>query len=419
MQTNVKKNLILLTKTYPYGNGEQYITNELEYLSKAFEKIIIYPNDYYSNEDSHSKILPNNIEVLNFNLQLPKKSKNKISDYLYLFKNTFWEFVTTDDKRNFFENFKWNLLNFWTQLQIEKSFSGYLRKNSINSSNTVFYSYWFHKSAILLSILKDKRCIDKFVSRAHSVDLYHQYWGIIDNSCKVPPFKMFKLKHVSALLTISNHGYLFLKKKYSAYLSTIELNYLGVIDDLESIGKEDQTYFHIITCSGIDYNKRIHKLAEALCKITKPVKWTHFGAGDMLEEVQHLVNRMPKNIEIDLKGNTLNKDILSFYASTSINLFVNLSIVEGLPVSIMEAMAYKIPILATNIYGTPEAVIDGKNGFLMNVNFTIDELVEKINYCIENKELLTEMSRNSYSVYKEKFNAEKNYRQFAEYLLNL
>ena len=61
------KTLFLLTKTYPFGHGEQYITNELPYLSKVFEKIIIYPNDYYDEAIEHDKLLPPNVEILNFN----------------------------------------------------------------------------------------------------------------------------------------------------------------------------------------------------------------------------------------------------------------------------------------------------------------------------------------------------------------
>ncbi len=411
--------LFLITKTYPFGHGEQYITNELKYLSLVFKRIIIYPNDYYQKEIEHHKELPTNVEILNFNQKLSISNKNNVADYLYLLRHTILEFFLTDDKINFFRNFKWNLINFWTQYQISKHLSVFIKKNNY-SSNCIFYSYWFHKSAILLSILKDKKYIQKFVSRAHSVDLYHQDWGIINEQIKVPPFKMFKLKHSTAIFPVSKHGTDYLKNKYPAYSKKIKTHYLGVMNNqVLSNFPINNNMFHIVTCSGIDLNKRVHKLAEALLQIKHQVLWTHFGNGNLLHKLEETIKQLPKNITVHLKGNTPNQEIQTFYKEENINLFVNLSIVEGLPVSIMEAMSHSIPILATNVYGTPEAVNNQENGLLIDVDFTLGELEQKLNYCIENKDLLYKMGLNSKGMYLEKFNAEKNYLQFANNLASL
>lgn len=411
--------LFLITKTYPFGKGEEYVTNELNVLSKFYHKIIIYPNDYYGEDIIHNKNIPANIEVLNFNKTLALKSDNTIYDYYYLIKQSTIEFLKTDDKQNYFKNFKWNLTNFWTQYQISKYLSAFIEKNNY-SSNCVFYSYWFHKSAILLSILKDQKHIQKFVSRAHSVDLYHQNWGIINDQIKVPPFKMFKLKQATAIFPVSQHGTDYLKNKYPAYSEKIKTQYLGVANNqITSNSQSDNGIFHIVTCSGIDLNKRVHKLAEALLQIKHQVLWTHFGSGNLLNRLEEVIQQLPKNIMVHLKGITPNHEIQSFYVNNKVNLFVNLSIVEGLPVSIMEAMSRGIPILATHVYGTPEAVINKKNGLLMDADFTLKELEEKLNYCIENKNLLNEMGINSKNLYLDKFNAEKNYSQFANNLASL
>ena len=415
----ISKTLFLITKTYPFGKGEEYVTNELNVLYKHFHKIIIYPNDYYGEDMAHNKSFPKNIEVLNFNKTLSLKSSNTIYDYYYLAKQSVIEFFKTDDKSNYLKNFRWNLTNFWTQYQISKHLSGFIEKNNY-TSNCIFYSYWFHKSAILLSILKDKKHIRKFVSRAHSVDLYHQDWGIINNQIKVPPFKMFKLKQATAIFPVSQHGTDYLKNKYPTFSKKIKTQYLGVVNNqAKSNSKTDNGIFHIVTCSGIDLNKRIHKLAEALVQIKHQVLWTHFGNGNLLHKLEETIKQLPKNITVHLKGNTPNHEIQAFYLKENINLFVNLSIVEGLPVSIMEAMSHGIPILATGVYGTPEAVINKKTGILIGVDFDLDELVKKMNYCIENKDLLNEMGTNSKSLYLEKFNAENNYSQFANNLASL
>jgi len=88
-------------------------------------------------------------------------------------------------------------------------------------------------------------------------------------------------------------------------------------------------------------------------------------------------------------------------------------------VSIMEAISYGIPALATAVYGNPEIVIDGQNGYLLDINFSVPELVSKLNSCMNDEAKLREMGKNSYTLFREKFDADKNYTLFADYLRSL
>ncbi|MFN2500502.1 MAG: glycosyltransferase family 4 protein [Pyrinomonadaceae bacterium] len=59
-------------------------------------------------------------------------------------------------------------------------------------------------------------------------------------------------------------------------------------------------------------------------------------------------------------------DILSFYRVA--DLFVLPSLVEGLPIALLEAMAMGVPAVSTNINAIPEAITDGETGILVNPN---------------------------------------------------
>ena len=59
---------------------------------------------------------------------------------------------------------------------------------------------------------------------------------------------------------------------------------------------------------------------------------------------------------------------------------------EGLPVSIMEAMAYGKPVVSTWHKGSEDIVLNGETGFLVEVNNS-DELTEKIIELNNNKNL--------------------------------
>lgn len=70
------------------------------------------------------------------------------------------------------------------------------------------------------------------------------------------------------------------------------------------------------------------------------------------------------------------------------NAFILPSYTEGVPISILEAESYGLPILATNVGGIPEIVKNGENGFLFSpgdkgkMKFHIDYLLQNASLCI-------------------------------------
>lgn len=65
---------------------------------------------------------------------------------------------------------------------------------------------------------------------------------------------------------------------------------------------------------------------------------------------------------------------------------------EGLPVSILEAMACGKPVIATRHRGCEDVVIDGKTGFLVSVR-QVSPLVDKILLLADNQQLRTQMGQ--------------------------
>lgn len=77
---------------------------------------------------------------------------------------------------------------------------------------------------------------------------------------------------------------------------------------------------------------------------------------------------------------------------------------EGLPISILEAMSYGMPIISTPVGGIVEAVENNVNGFIVNCGDTSD-LAEKINALCD-KDLRLKMGAESFRLVKEKFDVE-------------
>jgi len=93
---------------------------------------------------------------------------------------------------------------------------------------------------------------------------------------------------------------------------------------------------------------------------------------------------------------------------------VNLSIVEGLPVSIMEAISHGIPVVATAVYGVPEIVVNGYNGITLPVQFTSEQLDAALLHVMANASEVTMMRKHARALFEELFDAEKNYNGFAK-----
>ncbi len=85
------------------------------------------------------------------------------------------------------------------------------------------------------------------------------------------------------------------------------------------------------------------------------------------------------------------KDIRDFLAIS--NLFILPSYREGLPNSLLEAGSFGLPLVASNINGCNEVVIDGENGLLVEPK-SIDDLIEKITTLIEDRKLYNKLKSN-------------------------
>ena len=74
----------------------------------------------------------------------------------------------------------------------------------------------------------------------------------------------------------------------------------------------------------------------------------------------------------------------------SADVFILPSYAEGLPISILEAMSYGLPIISTRVGGIPEVVSDMRNGFLVTPGDK-DELYNAVMFMVNNSSKRKEM----------------------------
>lgn len=75
---------------------------------------------------------------------------------------------------------------------------------------------------------------------------------------------------------------------------------------------------------------------------------------------------------------------------------------EGLPISILEAMSYKMPIISTPVGGIPEILKNGKNGIIVEAGNRV-EIKDSLLYFIDNFENIKSMGKESFNMVQDFF----------------
>ena len=70
---------------------------------------------------------------------------------------------------------------------------------------------------------------------------------------------------------------------------------------------------------------------------------------------------------------------------------------EGLPISLLEALSYKMPLISTHVGGISEILEHKKNGFVVEAG-NIDQITESLRFYLENKSLIKLHGDNSYRI---------------------
>ena len=282
--------------------------------------------------------------------------------------------------------------------------------------DAIIYCYRFEYQPYVALLLAKYFDNPTLITRAHRYDLYEER-----NSDHYIPARRLLLSEFRKVYLISKDGYDYLEGKFPEYKDKIAISRLGTQDN--GIKKYDNkgSCFRIVSCSNITPVKRVDRIISTLSKVkTQNIEWTHFGSGEEESKMKEMSFEMLReNVKVIFMGRVDNKKVLEFYRCNAINLFINLSDSEGIPVSIMEAMSFGIPCIATNVGGTSEIVEDGINGYLIN-DESDEYIADRVDFIASmNTELYEQFRNSARNTWKQKYNAENNYRTFIEEIKNI
>jgi glycosyltransferase involved in cell wall biosynthesis len=144
--------------------------------------------------------------------------------------------------------------------------------------------------------------------------------------------------------------------------------------------------------------KNQQQLLSALADVNLPFKLTFVGDGPTRHAVEQLTAELGLAPRVEFLG--VRRDTDQILAASE--LFVLATNWEGFPITILEAMRAGLPVIATDVDGVREAVLDGQTGYLVPRGDT-DALREKLVLLLGNANLRARLGAAGRAVYEREF----------------
>jgi len=213
------------------------------------------------------------------------------------------------------------------------------------------------------------------------------------------------------LITVSNNMKSLLEErikniKLQTVYNGVDLNnFMGNTDSVyNNVFHKKADSFYFISVGRLISLKRFDLLIEAFShlKSDKDIKLLIVGDGTEIGKLNKFVFRKKLNNKILFLG---------FCSSITTLLklsdcFVLTSDSEGLSISIIEALAASLPVIATKVGGNSELVFNRINGFLIEKN-SLNDLIDAMQFISNNKDLAKRFGGKSFKIYKKYFSIEK------------
>jgi glycosyltransferase involved in cell wall biosynthesis len=150
-------------------------------------------------------------------------------------------------------------------------------------------------------------------------------------------------------------------------------------------------------------------LLRALKSLSDKVDWRLIIVGQnsdsaYLSEVEEFIIKSGLSSQVEIKAETKNEEVLALYREQ--DLFILSAWNEPAAYSVLEAMAAKLPVIASDDNGTSSYIKEGENGYVFKSRDTAD-LAEKISIIIADRANLKKIGEKSFVLAQENHSLER------------
>ncbi|EKU16216.1 glycosyl transferases group 1 family protein [Streptococcus intermedius BA1] len=239
---------------------------------------------------------------------------------------------------------------------------------------------------ILGRMAANQNKVENIIYTAHG---FHFFKGAsIKNWLTFYPIEKFFSYFTDDLITINSEDFQLAKKSFHAkrlhYVNGVGIDLKKFDADKKKVNSnKKQTKLKLISIGELNKNKNHRLVIEAIhqSKFKDCFSYDICGEGTLKEELTQLIKQYGLENQVRLLG--YRDDVHRLLAESDI--FVFPSFREGLPVSVMEAMATGLPVLASDIRGNHDLVVHEKGGFLFESG-DVEDLVHYLEECFLHQE---------------------------------
>lgn len=394
-------NVLLITESFPYPSGEQFLEDEVRYWAEAKGvELTIAP----LNVRGCPRRIPNSVQVDIFLARF----KRTISHYCKgLASPLFWrEFLDLLRRRKLSIAAAKEALK--SSVRIQHVFAALMAQSNYYD---IIYCYWNDVGAYAAALAKRANKCSALVSRAHRFDLYED-----QRKGGNLPFKRQFIDDFNHFFVISHEARAYALSTFGDL--NVSVSRLGVPVGEQRSPPSPEGMLRILSVSFCVPVKRIDRIMDGVVEFSRQhpelqIEWVHFGDGPLRVPLFERSRKMlseANNLQISFTGELPNIEIRRRMAEQPWDILINASESEGVPVSIMEAMSFGIPAIATNVGGVSE-LVDESSGMLMGADANGQDIADVLSSRLNEfkSDVFRSQCKNKVAT---EFNAELNYRDF-------